>query len=92
LLGVLCVPDLDNTMQFTFEKDLDNPVKGILRVVCAAMREKGYDPANQLIGYIVSGDPTYITGYKNARVLIASIDRDELLEEFVTEYINKITD
>lgn len=86
------MPDLDNTMQFTFEKDLDNPVKGILRVVCAAMREKGYDPANQLIGYIVSGDPTYITGYKNARVLIASIDRDELLEEFVTEYINKITD
>jgi uncharacterized protein (UPF0297 family) len=92
LLGVLTVPDLDNTMQFTFEKDLDNPVKGILRLVCAAMREKGYDPANQLIGYIVSGDPTYITGYKNARSLIASIDRDELLEEFVTEYIEKIAD
>lgn len=92
MLGVLTVPDLDNTMQFTFEKDLDNPVKGILRLVCAAMREKGYDPANQLIGYIVSGDPTYITGYKNARSLIASIDRDELLEEFVTEYIEKIAD
>jgi uncharacterized protein (UPF0297 family) len=91
-LGVLDVPDLDHTMQFTFEKDLDNPVKAILRVVCAAMKEKGYDPANQLIGYIMSGDPTYITGYKNARSLIVSIDRDDLLEEFVTEYIEKITE
>ncbi len=86
------MPDMDNTMQFAFEKDLDNPVKAILRVVCAAMKEKGYDPANQLIGYIVSGDPTYITGYKNARSLIASIDRDELLEELVSDYIAKISE
>ena len=88
----MTVPDLDNTMQFSFGKDLDNPVRGILRVVCAAMKEKGYDPANQLIGYIVSGDPTYITGYKNARSLIASIDRDELLEELVSSYIQKIVE
>lgn len=86
------MPNLDNTMQFSFEKDLDNPVRGILRVVCAAMKEKGYDPANQLIGYIVSGDPTYITGYKNARSLIVSIDRDELLEELVSSYIQKIVE
>ncbi len=86
------MPDLDNTMQFSFEKDLDNPVRSILRVVCAAMKEKGYDPANQLIGYIVSGDPTYITGYKNARSLISSIDRDELLEELVSSYIQKFVE
>ena len=86
------MPDLDNTMQFSFEKDLDNPVKGILRVVCAAMKEKGYDPANQLMGYIVSGDPTYITGFKNARSMIVSIDRDVLLEELVSYYIQTIAE
>ena len=86
------MPDLDNTMQFSFEKDLDNPVRGILRVVCAAMKEKGYDPANQLMGYIVSGDPTYITGFKNARSMIVSIDRDVLLEELVSYYIQAIAE
>jgi Uncharacterized protein conserved in bacteria len=86
------MPDLEHTMQFSFEKDLENPVRAILRVVCAAMKEKGYDPANQLIGYIVSGDPTYITAYKNARALIASIDRDELLEELVSYYIKSIAE
>lgn len=83
--------DLDHTVQFTFEKEGENPVRGILRVVCEAMREKGYDPANQLMGYIVSGDPTYITGYKNARSMISAIDRDELLEELVSYYIQSIT-
>ena len=72
------------------QKDLENPVRGIIRVVCDAMHEKGYDPVNQLIGYIVSGDPTYITGYKNARALIAAVDRDEILEEFVSHYIKSL--
>lgn len=82
--------DLDKTMQFSFDKELENPVRGIIRIVCDAMREKGYDPVNQLIGYIVSGDPTYITGYKNARSLISSVDQDELLEELVSSYIEKM--
>ncbi len=82
--------DFDETMKFNFDKELENPVRGIIRIVCEAMREKGYDPVNQLIGYIVSGDPTYITGYKNVRSLITSIDRDELLEELVSSYINQI--
>ncbi len=82
--------DFDKTMQFSFDKELENPVRGIIRIVSEAMREKGYDPVNQLIGYIVSGDPTYITGYKNARSLIASVDRDELLEELVSSYIKQI--
>lgn len=82
--------DLDKTMQFDFDKELENPVRGIIRIVSDAMREKGYDPVNQLIGYIVSGDPTYITGYKNARALMASLDRDELLEELVSFYIDQI--
>ena len=53
--------DFDKTMQFNFDKELENPVRGIIRIVSEAMREKGYDPVNQLIGYIVSGDPTYVT-------------------------------
>lgn len=81
---------LDNTMQFNFGKDLDNPVRSTIRLVCEAMREKGYDPANQLMGYLVSGDPTYITGHNNARSLIVSIDKDEMLEEFIRFYIDNM--
>lgn len=79
--------DFENTMQFDFGKDLENPVRAIIRLVCDAMNEKGYDPVNQLIGYIVSGDPTYITAYKNARSMIAAVDKDEILEELVNTYI-----
>ena len=81
---------LENTMQFNFGKELDNPVRAILKVVCSAMKEKGYDPANQLIGYLVSGDPTYVTSYKNARTLVMSIDRDEIMEEIVSGYIKQL--
>ena len=79
-------------MHFDFGKDLENPVRGIIRVVCDAMEEKGYDPVNQLIGYIVSGDPTYITAHKNARSPIAAVDKDEILEELVINYISGLTD
>ena len=82
--------DFSNTMQFNFGKDLENPVRAIIRLVCEAMKEKGYDPVNQLIGYIVSGDPTYITAYKNARSMIAAVDKDEILEELVTSYIERL--
>lgn len=62
-------------------------VKEILAQVYAALTEKGYNPVNQIVGYIMSGDPTYITSYKNARSLIMKVERDELVEEMLTEYI-----
>ena len=59
----------------------------VLLKVCQALTEKGYNPVNQIVGYIMSGDPTYITGYGGARSLISKVDRDELLEELVSNYI-----
>ena len=79
--------NLQSTTTFEFAKELDNPTKGIVKLVCDAMKEKGYDPLNQLVGYILSGDPTYITSYNGARKLITRIDRDELLEEIVGSYL-----
>lgn len=78
--------DLGNTQFFKVETD-NTSVKEILADVYAALTEKGYNPVNQIVGYIMSGDPTYITSYKNARSLIMKIDRDELVEEMLTEYI-----
>ena len=79
--------NLQSTTTFEFSKELDNPTKGIVKLVCDAMKEKGYDPLNQLVGYIISGDPTYITSLNGARKLITRIDRDELLEEIVGSYL-----
>ena len=59
----------------------------VLDIVYSAMEEKGYNPVNQMVGYIMSGDPTYITSYKNARSLIMKVERDELVEELLKEYI-----
>lgn len=63
-------------------------VKEILKAVYEALSEKGYNPINQIVGYILSGDPTYITSHKNARSLIRKIERDELVEELVREYLS----
>ncbi len=65
-------------------------IRDILSKVHAALREKGYSPITQIVGYILSGDPTYITGHRNARGLIARIERDELLEEIVRAYLKEI--
>ena len=62
-------------------------MKEVLDVVYTAMEEKGYNPVNQIVGYIMSGDPTYITSYKGARCLILKVERDELVEELLKEYI-----
>ena len=62
----------------------------IIRYVYSALKAKGHDPIMQLVGYIISGDPTYITSYKNARSLIRRVERDELLEEFVRFYVENI--
>lgn len=80
----------DETMKFSLSKELDNPQREVIWLVCDALKDKGYDPVNQIVGYIISGDPTYITSYKNARSLIKRVERDELLEEFVKVYIDNM--
>lgn len=78
--------DLGNTQFFKVETD-NTSVKEILSDVYDALTEKGYNPVNQIVGYIMSGDPTYITSHKNARSLIMKVERDELVEEMLTAYI-----
>ena len=77
----------DETMNFKVEREKNNKTKEILKEVFNALQEKGYNPINQIVGYILSGDPTYITSHKNARNLIRTLERDELLEKMVKSYI-----
>ena len=79
--------NLSNTQYFRVEKETPTSVKEILRIVYEALDEKGYNPVNQIVGYIMSGDPTYITSYKSARSLIMKVERDEILEELMENYI-----
>ena len=79
--------DLGNTQYFKVQPDQETGVKKILSVVYEALSEKGYDPVNQIVGYIISGDPTYITSHKNARSMIMKVERDEIVEELLKEYI-----
>lgn len=78
---------LDKTMSFKIEKDKEIKTKEILKKVYEALAEKGYNPINQIVGYILSGDPTYITSHNDARNLIRLLERDELLEKLVKSYI-----
>jgi len=78
----------NETMKFSgLSKEFDNEAKRIIITVYMALKEKGYNPINQIVGYILSGDPTYITSHNNARSLIRKLERDELLEELVENYI-----
>lgn len=77
-----------NTMTFSIGDDRELQMKAILSEVYAALQEKGYNPINQLVGYMLSEDPTYITTHKNARSLIRKVDRDELLRSMVRSYLN----
>ena len=79
--------NFDKTMNFKLEKDQNIDAQKLLKEVYEALGEKGYNPINQLVGYILSGDPTYITSYKDARNKIRAIERDELLEKLVKYYI-----
>ena len=72
---------------FTVEHESEDRVKMVLAQVYDALREKGYNPANQIVGYIMSGDPTYITSHNGARSIIMKIESDELVEEMFNEYI-----
>ena len=75
------------TRKFNTAEDKDEQIHHILLSVYEALKEKGYDPINQIVGYILSEDPTYITNYKSARTLICKIDRDELLQVLVKHYL-----
>lgn len=79
--------NFDKTMSFKAPKSEYPDAQAILKEVYGALQEKGYNPINQLVGYILSGDPTYITSHKDARNKIRSIERDELLEKMVKYYI-----
>lgn len=77
----------EKTMTFSVRDEREDEMKEIMTTVYGALNEKGYNPINQLVGYILSEDPTYITTYKNARSLIRHIDRDELLQVLVKSYL-----
>lgn len=77
----------EKTIKFVVPEDAGEEMKQILTSVYAALNEKGYNPINQIVGYLLSEDPTYITNYNNARSLICKVDRDELLQELVKNYL-----
>ena len=79
----------DQTITFSIESDKEKQNRRILQEVYAALLEKGYNPINQLVGYILSEDPTYITTHNNARALIRHIDRDELLQVLLRSYLER---
>ena len=80
--------DIHNTQFFRTVQDNKLDVSEVLEQVYAALTEKGYNPGSQIVGYIMSGDPTYITSHKNARSLIMKVERDEILEELLSVYID----
>ncbi|WP_432401092.1 IreB family regulatory phosphoprotein [Wukongibacter sp. M2B1] len=75
------------TMRYNVETDIDSEVKTILTSVYSSLKEKGYNPVNQIVGYLLSGDPTYITSHNNARNVIRKLERDELIEELLKNYL-----
>lgn len=79
--------EFDKTMNFKVERENNIKTKEILKEVYEALVEKGYNPINQIVGYILSGDPTYITSHNDARNKIRIVERDELLEKMVKDYI-----
>ena len=79
--------EINNTQFFFFVYDEDYDVRDIIAAVYEALTEKGYNPVNQIVGYLMSGDPTYITSHKGARSLIMRAERDEIIEVFLEDYI-----
>lgn len=79
--------NMNNTQYFKVEKEPELKVSDVLEIVYRALSQKGYNPVNQIVGYIMSGDPTYITSHNNARSLIMKVERDEIVEEVLQEYI-----
>lgn len=81
--------NFEETMMFQVKAEDINEVKNTLLLVYEALKEKGYNPINQIVGYLLSGDPAYITSHNNARSMIRKIERDELVEELVKQYLQK---
>ncbi len=81
--------NFNETVRFDPQDEKKVDIREIITEVYNALEEKGYKPTNQIIGYLISGDPTYITGHKNARKLIRQVDRDTILEEILKYYINE---
>ena len=81
---------MSSTKFVEIPKEDEKKIREIIFSVYEALKEKGYNPVNQLVGYIISGDPTYITSYNNARVLISKLERDEILEELVKSYLKTL--
>jgi len=79
----------DSTIKFNVDLDKSKKVREILSEVFEALNEKGYNPISQIVGYIISGDPTYITSHNNARSIIRRVERDEILEELLKNYLNQ---
>ena len=79
--------NINNSQFFKVQKEPELQVSDVLEIVYKALKEKGYNPVNQIVGYIMSGDPTYITSHNNARSLIMKVERDELVEEVLKTYI-----
>ncbi len=82
--------NFEETMSFDVRKEEELNPSDVLKAVYAALREKGYNPINQLVGYLISGDPAYITSHKQARSLIRRVERDELIEELLSYYVKDI--
>lgn len=81
--------DMDFTRKFNIRYEKDQEIKTILTSVYDSLKQKGYDPINQIVGYILSEDPTYITNHNNARTLIRQLDRDELLQVLLKSYLHE---
>jgi len=81
--------DFDKTMMFKVDKEDESKVSRVLKEVYQALEEKGYNPVDQIVGYILSGDPTYITSHEDARSKIRQFERDEMIEELVKNYLGK---
>ena len=82
--------NMENTMHFKVAKDEELNPRDVLLAVYNALREKGYNPINQLVGYLISGVPAYITSHKQARSLIRRVERDDLVEELVIHYLQDV--
>ncbi len=79
---------VNNTQYFKVQKDTEVVVSEVIHSVYSALTEKGYNPVNQIVGYVMSGDPTYITSHKGARSLVMKVERDEIIEELLRFYID----
>ena len=79
--------EINNTQYFNVQKDMDFEVKDVIARIYEALTEKVYNPVNQIVGYVMSGDPTYITSHKGARSLIMRVERDEIIEVLLEDYI-----